>query len=90
MISKEEKESCEKAFRAVASTGLSIREMGDFFIAAARAIANGLESGIAKHTKAHVMIARKARRMTAYQRRAARLNARPRPSKRHGERRGVK
>jgi len=25
-----------------------------------------------------------------YQRRAARLNARPRPSKRHGERRGVK
>ena len=51
---------------------------------------NACSQAIVNHAKLHRELLRKVRRTTAYQRRAARLNARPRPSKRHGERRGVK
>ena len=51
---------------------------------------NAYSQAIVNHAKLHRELLRKARRTTAHQRRAARLNAQPRPNKRHGERRGIK
>lgn len=77
-------------FHAMANAALApVREMGVAFEKAARDIGQGLATGLVKWADHNARQNALEKRPVLYQRHAMRWNARPRRTKRHGERRGV-